>query len=87
MAVMSVRAIVYFEGGHLLATYHPPDAGAESLRACADDAVARATGWPFLWISLQIAGKQVYRAVRGEAGNPVTVQLVTCAQVGCGKTT
>lgn len=62
--LVELRVLVFFKGGHLLATYKVPkgeETSLERLSACADDAFSRTRGWPFLWLTIRAQGRLVYK--------------------------
>ena len=60
---VEVRVLVFFQGGHLLASYKitdNPETWDADMESCARDAMTRASGWPFLWVSVRAKGRVVY---------------------------
>lgn len=59
MSVLAVKLVdlkvyVFFKGGHFGATYQveeDPGTWQASVKRCEDDARARTSQWPFLWLS------------------------------------
>lgn len=61
---VEVRVLVFFQGGHLLATYKivdDPVTWDADLEACVRDALTRASAWPFLWVSARAKGRVAYQ--------------------------
>lgn len=66
---VEVRVLVFFQGGHLLASYEIADDPATwdaDLEGCARDAMARTSAWPFLWVSVRAKGRVVYQGTASD---------------------